>query len=277
MPDYSEVAKVTEDALLARLRAVRASIDHAGEKGRALEGAVQNILRQLLPAEFGLSTGFIAYTADDGPVLLSSQLDIIIYDALRGGPLIQLDGCAVFPIESVFAYCEVKAVLKSGGTVAAPGPSSIQGCLLQNLRVRQRNRRTYWVPIAGKGTQIQMKTVDGPPPRGYVVAFELEGSISTGSHLAQSLSDCSKELGAGVHLHGIFVPGAVFVETVPVEADAVGTDLQHRTRFVESHTLQAFAGSLLMSLARFPRPEAGWAAALERYLESPAWIERTPE
>ena len=66
------------------------------EKGRALEQAVFHLLRELLPGEYGLSTGFIAYHAD-GTIKLSPQLDIIIYDAVRTGPLARLSACVARP------------------------------------------------------------------------------------------------------------------------------------------------------------------------------------
>jgi hypothetical protein len=55
-PNFSELNAIEEQLLLAKLDAVRASIVHAGEKGRALEHGVRTLLRSILPAEYGLST-----------------------------------------------------------------------------------------------------------------------------------------------------------------------------------------------------------------------------
>jgi hypothetical protein len=82
--------RLDERALNARLDAVRAVISHGGEKGRALEHQVMDLLRSMLPSEYGLTTGFIAHLANDGRPRLTPQLDIIVYDALRSGPLARL-------------------------------------------------------------------------------------------------------------------------------------------------------------------------------------------
>jgi uncharacterized protein DUF6602 len=111
-PNFSDLNAIEERLLLAKLEAVRAAIVHAGEKGRALENGVQTLLRSILPAEYGLSTGFVVYHTPEGP-RLSSQLDIIIYDALRSSPIVSLETCDVFPLEAVHGYVEVKATLRS--------------------------------------------------------------------------------------------------------------------------------------------------------------------
>jgi hypothetical protein len=100
-PDFSKLSALEEDVLAARLEAVRASISHGGEKGRALEFDVRQLLRGLLPPEYGLTTGFIASTTASGTIELSSQLDIIVYDAIRHSPLIHLESWDVLPIEAV--------------------------------------------------------------------------------------------------------------------------------------------------------------------------------
>ena len=113
-PDFATLSRIEETLLLARLDAIRSSITHSGEKGRALEHAVCSLLRGLLPSEYGLSTGFVVWLSPTGPKL-SQQLDIIIYYAIRSGPIIKLDTCDVFPLEAVYGYVEVKATLRSSG------------------------------------------------------------------------------------------------------------------------------------------------------------------
>ncbi len=103
-PNFKEFVGIEQQGLRARLDAVRAAISHAGEKGRALEADVQKLIRSFLPAEYGLSTGFIVSRTPDGNVEISKQLDIIIYDALRAAPLMTIGTSDVFPIEAVYAY-----------------------------------------------------------------------------------------------------------------------------------------------------------------------------
>ena len=96
-PNLTELNRIEEQVLLARLSAVRASIVHAGEKGRDLEFHVRGLLRALLPAEYGLTTGFIAYAEED-TVKLTPQLDIVIYDAIRYSPIVRMESCDVLPL-----------------------------------------------------------------------------------------------------------------------------------------------------------------------------------
>lgn len=131
-PQFADLNKIEEELLVAKLQAARKAIVHAGEKGRALEYEVRTLLRSILPAEYGLSTGFVVFHTDDGP-RLSSQLDIIIYDAIRSGPIISLVTCDVFPLEAVYGYVEVKATLQSSSDEAKePADNSIEKCLLNN-------------------------------------------------------------------------------------------------------------------------------------------------
>ena len=116
-PDFLALSKIEEELLLSKLEAVRKAISHAGEKGRSLESEVTSLLRSFLPGEYGLTTGFVVYHTENGP-RLSPQLDIIIYDPIRSGPIARLATCDVLPLEAVYGYIEVKAVLKSSSDEA---------------------------------------------------------------------------------------------------------------------------------------------------------------
>jgi hypothetical protein len=136
-PQFSELNAIEEKLLQAKLDAVRAAIVHAGEKGRALENGVRALLRSILPAEYGLSTGFVVFHTNEGP-RLSSQLDIIIYDTIRSGPIISLETCDVFPLEGVYGYVEVKATLRSSSDEAEKqADNSIEKCLIKKPRASQ--------------------------------------------------------------------------------------------------------------------------------------------
>jgi hypothetical protein len=109
--------------------------------------------------------------------------------------------------------------------------------------------------------------------RGYVVAFEASGEIaSSPSQLAQRMADYSARLGPTTHLHGLLVVGNGYFQTRPVEQPMVGTVGQHTIDYVTTHSLLAFATSLLSALARFPRVPVNWVPAVDRYYERPAWM-----
>ena len=98
-PDFGKLVAAEESQLRAKLEGVLATLSHSGEKGRALEQAAISLLRDLLPLEFGLSTGFVAYRSG-GTIKLSPQIDILIHDAVRCGPIARFASCDVFPLEA---------------------------------------------------------------------------------------------------------------------------------------------------------------------------------
>jgi hypothetical protein len=89
--------------------AVAANLEHNGVKGAIREALMSELLRPLLPPDFGVATGIII-SADNEQ---SPQQDIIIYNK-RILPPFLTDGPALIPIESVVATIEVKSTLTSG-------------------------------------------------------------------------------------------------------------------------------------------------------------------
>ncbi|MBI2528485.1 MAG: hypothetical protein HYV93_21190 [Candidatus Rokubacteria bacterium] len=276
-PDFSTLARLEEAALGAKLEAVRATISHRGEKGRALAQAVILLLREFLPAEYGLSTGFIAHHAD-GTVKLSPQLDIIIYDAVRSGPLARLTACDVFPLEAVHGYVEVKASLRSSSDSAeAPSDDSIEHCLEQNRELRRMVDRRYHAQVPGTvvGSVRQQRT--WVPIRGFVVAFAPAGTVASDADaFAQRMADVSRRLGPPTHLHGVFVARHGYFRTRPVNPTTAQPEDMRHVHYVQEHGLAVFKTDLLHGLARFPRYPSDWSPAVDEYFAEPAWNSRAP-
>jgi len=90
------------------------SIDHPGENGRAREQIVAAHLRRIVPAQFGIDTGFVL----DATGGISKQVDLVIY---RTGyhPVFEIGGIKHFPIEAVAAVIENKASIASTGILQA--------------------------------------------------------------------------------------------------------------------------------------------------------------
>ncbi len=82
---------------------------HRGEYGGHRERLVRQLLREFLPAAYGVSEGFII--SPDGDI--STQCDIVVYWA--NSPVLTLsEDQRFFPVESVVAVGEVKSKLESG-------------------------------------------------------------------------------------------------------------------------------------------------------------------
>jgi hypothetical protein len=266
-PSFGDLDLVEEQALVARLQAIRATIQHAGEKGRGLEYEVADLVRTFLPKEYGVSTGFIAFRTGTG-VQLSTQLDVVIYDAIRGGPLADLKSCAVFPLESTLGYIEVKASLVSTSDDAEEyAANSIESCLMKNNHLRSMQKRYFHLPMHGSTVQSVIKAADWMPIRGFVFAFEGSGNVAIDpGQMAKRIAEFSKKVSA--HFHGVFVGGSAFYETVP---STTGSP-QCCVRYTPHRVLSAFKWAMLHSLSRFPRVPDNWTPAIDLYAQdSPKW------
>lgn len=110
MPNYNEYRKSISRELISIKDRVRHFIDdhHWGEDGRYKEIILMEILKNVLPHNIGVSTGFVM----GGPDQISSQIDIIIHD--NDYPvLFKIADFAVIAKESVFGIIEVKSKIKT--------------------------------------------------------------------------------------------------------------------------------------------------------------------
>jgi hypothetical protein len=277
-PDLAHLSRIEEQLLIARLEAVRLSIAHAGEKGRELEFQVRRLLRELLPPEYGLTTGFVAWLSPTGPVL-SSQLDIIIYDAIRHSPLIHLEACDVLPLEAVYGYVEVKASLCSSSDEATSvADNSIESCAQKNAALRAMNTRAFRISNFGSPPRTALFHEPWLSLRAYVVAFEASGSIAENPDAFASRMAQVLKRQKDAHLHGVLIPGNGFFYTQPVDPSIAQPDDYYHIRYTTDHPLLAFKTVLLQGLATFRRPTDGRVPAIDLYFShTPQWKEQVPK
>ena len=87
---------------------ISADLEHKGVKGALRESLMSELLRPMLPPDFGVATGIII-SSDD---IQSAQQDIIVYNK-RILPPFLTNGPALVPVESVVATIEVKSTLNA--------------------------------------------------------------------------------------------------------------------------------------------------------------------
>jgi len=274
--DFASLSKIDEDLLAARLNAVRLSISHAGEKGRALEHDVRTLLRDLLPAEYGLTSGFVASLRSGNPVL-SQQLDIIIYDAIRHSPLIHLESWDVLPLEAVYGYVEVKASLCStSDTAKSLAGNSIEECIRRNSVIREMRARFFRIPMGSPALPI-IRQQRWLALRSYVVAFEATGAtVKDANKFARRIAQVLKQQG-DAHIHGVLIPNHGFFYTIPVDVNVASKDERFHVRYTTDHPLLAFKSTLLEGLATFQRPPDSWEPAIDLYFaHERQWQEQIP-
>ena len=262
-PNFSAVSALQEKQLIDKLEMARQLISHPAEKGRSLEVEVAAVLRELLPAQYGVGTGFIASHGPDGSQL-SAQLDVIIYDAIRGGPITRLAGCEVYPIESVYAYVEVKAVLSfAEWSEEKSRDNSLQRCLRQNTALRKLKTRFFLEPTPPIGSQV-VGSDAWMSLRAFVFAFEIAEKYSP-VELAQLMSDLSKRFGA--HLHGVAVLNRILLFTQAVDARVAKPEDYYHVAFTTANVLTALRLQLLQALGSFSRPHDSWIPAWNLYFD----------
>lgn len=274
-PDFVTLARLEENALAARLTAARATLSHAGEKGRALEQSVTDVLRHMLPTEYGLSTGFVAFR-NGGAIALSPQLDIIICDAVRTGPLARLGACDVFPLEAVYGYVEVKAALRSVSDRSRElAENSIERCLETNQVIRRMQDRQFHSIVSDTGATREPGT--DISIRSYLIAFSAEGTIASDPEaFAQRMANVTARLGDPTHFHGVYILGTGLFKTRPVPRKTPAAKKWY-VDFITENCLSVFKASLVHDLARFPRFRSDQTPALEDYFADSTWQSRAPQ
>jgi hypothetical protein len=278
-----------EEILEAKLKGVRTAIDHPAEKGKAVETQIRQLIRDLLPTEYGVTTGFIAfhdnscqsevteiqdanrtvysydYLPDRDTIGISTQIDVIIYDALRFSPIAKLGTCDVLPAEAVYAYVEVKSFVKlRAGTDEKEGLASI---LAQSRRLRDIQIRQYHIPIPGSYTQTALLIYpkrEAIQIRSFVFILDTAGSVANGDSVCALLKDTNSQIMG--HLSGAYIHGIGYFashHTDRIDDPEVGT-----FHLIDAtHPLSAFRNAIYISLSRFPRPKENWVPAVDRYFD----------
>lgn len=85
------------------------SIPHNLEKGQAIEEIVKKFLQEYIPKRYSVTSGFVIDTNDN----ISSQEDVIIYDAFNCPIYRPGERTAIIPIDNVASLLEVKSELNT--------------------------------------------------------------------------------------------------------------------------------------------------------------------
>lgn len=123
--------------------------------------------------------------------------------------------------------------------------------------------RRYVAPIEGTKTRAENIAVLSLSPRSYVVGLP-EDSSWDAQLIARTLRQIQIELGPPTHVHGLYVLGIGYFETIPVENDS---EPKYRIRFwTGNDRLFRFSTGLRNDLDRWPLLEPGWAVDIRSYL-----------
>ncbi len=169
-------------------------ISHRAEKGRIVEAVVKSALRAILPGRFSIGTGF-AITASGKT---SSQLDVIIYDAISNAPIILEGGVGLFPIECIYGFVEVKSILDGDALDAATKAIAT----IRNFAKEKRYVDYESIKDAkGQIVVAEREIAASLPPRSFI--FAVNSSFGSISAVELKMREVTTENGA--HVHGLAV------------------------------------------------------------------------
>jgi hypothetical protein len=129
MPDYKEYRRSISNELISIKDRVRHFIDdnHWGEDGRYKEIILMELLKNMLPQNICVGTGFVV--GDDNRI--SSQIDIVIYKSSYP-VLFRIGDFVVVAKESVVGIIEIKSKLESANIQEAIEKSNENGQIIGN-------------------------------------------------------------------------------------------------------------------------------------------------
>lgn len=274
-PNFRDVLNAEEAVLAARLSAVRAAIQHAGEKGRGLEHHAIELLRAMLPREYGVATGFVAHAitavGQTSRVELSPQTDALIFDAVRGAPIVDLGSSQVIAIESVFAGLEVKASFDRHADEVATWSAALRRMTLRHYvfhedrdddpvaEGRELVDRCHAAAGGGDGADGWRANISPdqrrmwPPPLTFALAFEYgREHVPPLDALRARLA---KAVGPDGHIDGLLIPGVC----------TLWSDGEGGIEGTSTHTLAAWRYRLVSALSSFRRPGHAMTPDLRPY------------
>ncbi|MEN3942297.1 DUF6602 domain-containing protein [Prosthecobacter sp. SYSU 5D2] len=141
-------------------------VTHRGLMGDNDHQSFAELLRQNLPARYGVDTGFVVNSESDRSEhaqSISSQCDILILDILNNAPLCTQSAFRVCPIEMVLGVIEFTRLLSA---------RKLKEDIQKLVRVRK---------LADTGKKHYMRDEEGAGslrPRAYIVAIDSEISSS---------------------------------------------------------------------------------------------------
>lgn len=243
-----------EKAIICELLSKKTGIDDRTGKGNAAERIVQTeLLDPFLPPRFKCIKG--AVISSKKPDEQSKVIDRVIYDPSAVSPFIYDEAQSVFPIEAVVGLVEITMSLNE---------AKLRSDIEHMVDVKAMTTRRYFVPIKGTKTRVKPREEKTPSPRSYVIGLP-ENQNWKPLQIAQSLRSIQSKLGPPTHIHGLYVMGIGFYETIPVENES---EQKYRINMWKGpDRLFRFTQRLRSDFDRWLPLEKGWTVDLSAYVQ----------
>jgi hypothetical protein len=245
----------TEEALIKLLEAKRGIADATG-KGNATENRVEReLLVPYLPIGFRCLKG--AVVASGAPDEQSPAIDRVVYEPGVAPPLLYDEAHSVFPIESVAGVVEITMNLDA---------DKLREDLHRIAPVRAMRRRRFLVPVPNTTTRVGRLEQETLSPRSFIVGLPADSAWKPET-IAKALRERQLEHGTPTHLHGLYVLGIGYFETVAIES---GEPAYRIKAWTGADRLFRFANSFRQAFQRWQPLPPMWSADLDGYVQGEA-------
>lgn len=211
------------------------------------------MIRPLLPPRFDCTKGAVVTSRNPGKQ--SPAIDRIVFDASVAPPLIQDPTHAVFPIESVCGLVEITMRLDT---------RKLKDDIERMAPIKAMTIRRYLVPVPSTVTRVMSKEVPGLSPRSFVIGVPADPNWKPKT-IGDALREIQLKLGPPTHVHGLYVIGIGFFETIPVENE---TEPMYRIQaWTGPDRVFRFSDSYRRSFDRWDSLPQGWTVDLSSYVK----------
>jgi hypothetical protein len=248
-----------EKAIISELQEKQVAIDDRIGKGLSTENVIEKaLIRPFLPPKFDCTKGSVITSKK--PDQQSAAIDRIIFDKSAAPPLIHDIAHSIFAIESVCGLVEITMYLDS---------RKLKDDIERMAPIKAMTTRRYLVPIPETTTQATAQDVGGLSPRSYVIGLPSDPNWKPKT-IAASLREIQLDLGPPTHVHGLYVLGIGFFQTVPVEDE---NEPMYRIKaWTRPDRLFRFSDSFRQSFDRWGSLQRGWTVDLSNYIKGASEI-----
>lgn len=143
------------------------------------------------------------------PDYQSPAIDRVIYDHSAASPLLYDEAHSIFPIESVCGLVEITINLDA---------TKLREDIERMAPVKAMRKRRYLVPLQKNNTKVvRIEKEKSVSPRSFIVGLPADPSWSPEA-IAAALRRIQMDFGPPTHVHGLYVIGIGFFQTVGVDS-----------------------------------------------------------
>jgi hypothetical protein len=248
-----------ENAIISELLQKQGAIDDKTGKGLSTEHVIEDgLIKHFLPLRFDCAKG--AVITSRKPEQQSPAIDRVIFDKSAAPPLMYDIAHSIFAIESVCGLVEITMYLDS---------HKLREDIERMAPIKAMRTRCYLVPVASTTTRVTPQEVEFLSPRSYMIGLPADPNWKPKT-IAAALREIQLDLGPPTHIHGLYVLGIGFFQTIPVEDE---DEPKYRVKaWTRPDRLFRFSNDFRQSFDRWISVPQGWTVDLSKYIREESEI-----